>query len=169
MTIQTKSNSNSKARTALTAFLLVATAIPAGGCRICAECNDLDYPAYGGAWQRTRRDAGRVGSVFDPAGAKAADLVARDEPERPDQRERRRQTEAGVISPFRRDREESDTGNADPVESDDADQLRERSEELRNRSLDDIQIEGEENLRNKGIDDIEINVVPGQPAPPAVL
>jgi hypothetical protein len=51
------------------------------GCTIPSDCGDLDYPTYGGAWQRTRRDSGRVGSVFDPAGARAATLSPRELPE----------------------------------------------------------------------------------------
>ncbi|WP_144057570.1 hypothetical protein [Novipirellula maiorica] len=61
---------------------------PTTGCRICAECEDLAYPAYGGAWQRTRRDGGRVGSIFDPAGARTPELVSRDLPLSPDEKER---------------------------------------------------------------------------------
>lgn len=48
------------------------------GCRICQDCGDLDYPTYGGAWERTRRDSGRVGSIFDPAGARSATLSDRE-------------------------------------------------------------------------------------------
>ena len=43
---------------------------PGFGCRICQTCDE--YPAFGGSWQRTNRVSGRVGSVFDPAGAKVA-------------------------------------------------------------------------------------------------
>lgn len=54
------------------------------GCTIPSDCGDLDYPTYGGAWQRTRRDSGRVGSVFDPAGARSATLVQRDQDDDPE-------------------------------------------------------------------------------------
>ena len=54
-------------------FALVLT-----GCTLCQNCGDLDYPTYGGAWERTRRDSGRVGSIFDPAGARSATLSDRD-------------------------------------------------------------------------------------------
>lgn len=53
------------------------------GCTLCQDCGDLDYPTYGGAWERTRRDSGRVGSVFDPAGARTARLSSR-EPQQDD-------------------------------------------------------------------------------------
>lgn len=47
----------------LASILLLAT-----GCTICADCDLDSYNAYGGRWQRTDRDAGRVGSLFHPAG-----------------------------------------------------------------------------------------------------
>ncbi|MCM2369304.1 hypothetical protein [Aporhodopirellula aestuarii] len=63
-------------------FTLVAViAMPCvslvGGCRLCADCDLESYPSYGGVWQRTLRDSGRVGSIFDPGGSRAADLSAR--------------------------------------------------------------------------------------------
>lgn len=58
------------------------------GCRICSDCGDGDYPAYGGAWQRTVRETGRVGSIFDPAGGRIANLTDRDDPVEIDQRQR---------------------------------------------------------------------------------
>jgi hypothetical protein len=62
--------------------LAVAAAVLAGGviagCTIPSDCGDLDYPTYGGAWERTRRDGGRVGSIFDPAGARVSSLAPRD-------------------------------------------------------------------------------------------
>ena len=57
-------------------LLLVLVAV--GGCRLCQDCGDLDYPTYGGAWERTIRDRGRVGSVFDPAGAQSPKLSKRE-------------------------------------------------------------------------------------------
>jgi len=39
------------------------------GCSMCSNCDLETYSAYGGRWQRTDRTAGRVGSVFHPAGA----------------------------------------------------------------------------------------------------
>jgi hypothetical protein len=65
---------------AVAVILLGGSAL--SGCTLCQDCGDLDYPTYGGAWERTRRDSGRVGSVFDPAGARTAKLADRDaEPE----------------------------------------------------------------------------------------
>ncbi|MFG0254621.1 MAG: hypothetical protein ACF787_05930, partial [Rhodopirellula sp. JB053] len=48
--------------------------VSSGGCRLCADCDLESYPSYGGAWQRTLRDSGRVGSIFDPGGSRASDL-----------------------------------------------------------------------------------------------
>lgn len=39
---------------------------------MCQQCDIDSYGAYGGRWQRTNRDHGRVGSVFQPAGAQVA-------------------------------------------------------------------------------------------------
>jgi hypothetical protein len=62
----------------LFACLPILLACSLTGCTICQDCGDLDYPTYGGAWERTRRDSGRVGSVFDPAGVRVAALSPRD-------------------------------------------------------------------------------------------
>lgn len=58
---------------------VLGSLILVGGCRLCADCDDDAYASYGGAWQRTNRDAGRVGSVFDPGGSRASDLSQRAE------------------------------------------------------------------------------------------
>lgn len=67
-------------RMAALAAVVVSGGVLAG-CTIPSDCGDLDYPTYGGAWQRTRRDSGRVGSVFDPAGARTATLSPRELPD----------------------------------------------------------------------------------------
>lgn len=56
---------------------VLCTLLLVGGCRLCADCDDLAYPSYGGAWQRTHRDEGRVGSIFDPGGSRVSDLSQR--------------------------------------------------------------------------------------------
>ena len=76
-------------RTASAVFsliLLVTLVVPSTGCRLCADCEMDAYPAYGGAWERTLRETGRVGSVFDPGGVRAADIEARTDPETADRR-----------------------------------------------------------------------------------
>jgi len=67
-------------RSMLTAVAIVV-GVTVAGCTIPSDCGDLDYPTYGGAWQRTRRDSGRVGSIFDPAGARTATLSPKELPE----------------------------------------------------------------------------------------
>lgn len=87
---------------------LLACLISMGGCRLCSDC-DLDaYPAYGGTWQRTNRESGRVGSLFDPGGSRAADLSARADSDENDARNRERYG----------DNESADVGN--DARSDDA-------------------------------------------------
>jgi hypothetical protein len=53
-----------------TALLTVLALAFVGGCTLCDNCEDGAYPAFGGRWQRTDRHHGRVGSLFDPGGAK---------------------------------------------------------------------------------------------------
>ncbi len=60
------------------AFCWLLALVALGGCRLCQDCGDMDYPTYGGAWERTLRDRGRVGSVFDPAGAQSPKLSKRE-------------------------------------------------------------------------------------------
>ncbi|MEM9588984.1 MAG: hypothetical protein AAGA03_17015, partial [Planctomycetota bacterium] len=59
-------------------FLAAGLLVTSGGCRLCGECDVDNYAAFGGAWERTVPDRGRVGSVFDPAGGRAAQLADRD-------------------------------------------------------------------------------------------
>jgi hypothetical protein len=41
----------------------------ASGCTLCCAPFDCDYPYCGGKWVRTNPSSGRVGSLFDEAGA----------------------------------------------------------------------------------------------------
>ncbi|HAA70934.1 MAG TPA: hypothetical protein DCE55_17480 [Planctomycetaceae bacterium] len=54
--------------TRITTTLLIVSLLVTSGCAICASPGDYEYAAYGGRWQRTDRNNGRVGSVLDPAG-----------------------------------------------------------------------------------------------------
>ncbi len=97
------------------ALLLASFAFSFTGCTLCQPCGELDYPTYGGAWERTRRDGGRVGSVFDPAGARSAVLSDRDsDPE--DRSIRTSQGGSGITDPDKRG-DEQDAN--DPDRSDD--------------------------------------------------
>lgn len=127
----------------LECILLVALAQIAG-CTIPLDCGDLDYPTYGGAWQRTRRDSGRVGSIFDPAGARVASLSPREDPERD---EAGRSIRDSILSvPGQRSDASGTLPEPMPDEPSPSDRL--DPERLRDLQLDDIQIE------------------PGPPAPP---
>ena len=117
------------------ALLMLPTAT---GCRLCAECEPEAYPSYGGAWQRTLREHGRVGSVFDPGGSRASDLHPRTEPESfgappqpasPDEPDRTEEQEADENQ--RRDDRES---------QDSEDRLEQRRRELERLQLDDLQV-----------------------------
>lgn len=80
-------------RTASAVFsliLLVTLVLPSTGCRFCTDCGMDAYPAYGGAWERTLRETGRVGSVFDPGGVRVSDIEPRTDPETADRRIRGR-------------------------------------------------------------------------------
>ena len=48
--------------------LLIASLAALSGCAMCAGPFDHNYPAFGGAWQRSDPVNGRVGSIFEPAG-----------------------------------------------------------------------------------------------------
>ena len=147
---------------AIALLIALPLGLPLGGCRICADCEDLDYPAYGGAWQRTLRNSGRVGSVFDPGGAKAGNLVDRTAPEEPDQIERNRQ-ESQSQDPDMTDPGEIDSPDrGNPDDGRDEGSMRDREDRLRNRGLDDIESDGEDELRRKGLDDIEVRIIPGR-------
>lgn len=148
--------------------LISISVAPLGGCRICAECDDLDYPSYGGAWQRTRRDGGRVGSMFDPAGARAATLVSRDTPLDSDVIERQRQEQRDDGGTDLQDPDEMDEDREleEPDSDDSREGAQEREDELRQKKLEDIEFDGEDEMRNKSLDEINIRIIPGQPLPP---
>jgi hypothetical protein len=108
------------------------------GCTLCQDCGDLDYPTYGGAWERTRRDSGRVGSIFDPAGARTAKLADRDA--EPDTDER----SPAKVTPEAEDQEDA-SGPDDPknegsstTEPSPSDRQDDAENQLRDLDLEDI-------------------------------
>lgn len=134
------------------------------GCRICADCEDRAYPAYGGRWHRTIRDHGRVGSLFEPAGGLADNLAARDTPPTADDLERRRyQRRNQVLDP-----EELDEDPQRLQDEQDEQRLRERSERLRERDLDEIEVPDEQQQREKQLEEIDIRVIQGGDSPPVL-
>ncbi len=141
----------------LAATLVCAGLLPLTGCRICGDCEDLAYAAYGGSWQRTSRYEGRVGSVFDSAGGKGAVLVDRDKPPSQDELQRKTQdVPPNLFGPdsdepgFEKEEPRSDSDQP-PIDSSPMDQLR-------GRKLEDIREEKEEELRNRKLDDINMEV-----------
>ena len=134
-----------------------------GGCRICADCEDMNYPAFGGSWQRTNPSVGRVGSVFDPGGAKASSLVSRDTPPKPDALERERLDTQGDKLP---DPDREDPGAEDEPQNQDERDFDSKADELRNLELDDIDTDDAGDLQNKTLD--QIRLIPGKPAPPTI-
>lgn len=134
------------------AVVLCSSLATLSGCRLCGDC-DLDaYPSYGGAWQRTLRDSGRVGSLFDPGGSRASDLSARVDAESMEQEIRNRNS-AGGSNEDATDRETDDA--ADPLKDqgdvrdrnfDNDQQLKDMEDRLRDLDLQDI------NYRHPGDD-----------------
>ncbi|NND96303.1 MAG: hypothetical protein HKN47_03110 [Pirellulaceae bacterium] len=147
------------ARCLIVATLLFAVGI-LSGCRLCDTSEDLAYPAYGGAWQRTVRDSGRVGSLFDPAGARASELVSREAPITADELERSRREEEDKADRPSDETDDEDpessasddpmdlgpdqndgTPNLDPSDDSPSDpELEDRKRKLRDQDLEDIKI-----------------------------
>lgn len=138
-------------------LLVLLVSVSSTGCRLCCNEGDEDYAAYGGAWQRTRRDSGRVGSIFDPAGAKASALVDRNDPATPDVIDRQRREDEPDSYLLEPDKAPSaDDDDQDPTQDADAkaeEEQRRRVDDLRGGTLEDINVQ-------------EINVTPGELVPP---
>lgn len=116
------------------------------GCRLCSNCEMGDYSAYGGSWDRTSREGGRVGSIFDPGGAQLASLVNRDNPPTAEELERQRQAnDPDAI----RERKEEAERQAEQEEQDrlqeqrnsENDEDRRKRDEEKDRELDELDIE----------------------------
>ncbi|WP_345689373.1 hypothetical protein [Novipirellula caenicola] len=145
----------SVAKKLLLLVVLVSLA-PTTGCRICADCEDLAYPAYGGAWQRTRRDGGRVGSIFDPAGARTPELVSRDLPLSPDEKERAKRSGD-------EDRPLEETDGIDRESTPDRDPMNLDNEDSDRNQYDQDMQRKEQELRDLDLD--EIRILRGSPEP----
>lgn len=136
--------------------LMLLGLAPLTGCRICPDCDDIAYPAFGGSWQRTKRDSGRVGSVFDPAGGKTSELAPRDSPTATDELERIRQQGRVPRVP---DEDEMRGDDTDIPEDD-------PRNDLRQRGLDDLEDDGGGGLRDRDLRDIEVKVINEGEMPP---
>ena len=141
---------------AIALILLISSLLPVGGCRICSDCEDMDYPAYGGSWQRTLRNEGRVGSVFAPAGGKTGELIDRDVPPDPVELERQRQEEKENLFDTDADEPKSESDRMPP-------QYDSPLEPIRDPNLDDD--EGENDLRKRDPEDINVNRGPSPDSP----
>ena len=139
------------------AMVTIVLSLAAGtsGCRLCEDCGDVSYTAYGGAWQRVLRNEGRVGSVFEPAGGKTPELVGRDVPPGPAELERRRQrSESDYLAP---DRSFRDQDSAEP-------ETEEAEDSLQDRQLDEIkESDRERQLRDRQLEDIKTLMIPAPP------
>ena len=137
----------------LLSFCLIALA---GGCRLCCNDSDTDYAAFGGAWQRTERTSGRVASLFDPGGARAASLSPRNQPinDGPAATEPTEDSSEDLEDqPL-----DLDSGLDEDVDEDlqpapDAD-------DLRSLELDDLEDDETDRLKDLDLEDIEVKVVP---------
>jgi hypothetical protein len=51
-------------------FAAIVLLIPIlfSGCALCTNCEDENYSAFGGRWERDVANHGRVGSAFEEAG-----------------------------------------------------------------------------------------------------
>ncbi len=58
------------------AVLLMGLTGAAAGCAMCSSCDDYNYSAQGGRWQRADPVFGRVGSAFTDAGFRVSDEEA---------------------------------------------------------------------------------------------
>lgn len=135
------------------AAVALTSLLAATGCALPSDQGDMDYPTFGGAWQRTRPDSGRVGSVFDPAGARLATLSPKSPP-RMDETERTAGDSILLVPPEgssgKAKAADANSGEDDQPESDNAASPSDRSDRDRLRSLE---------LN-------EISIEAGEPAPP---
>ncbi len=86
--------------------------------------------------------------------------------QKPDALERERQNLRGKADTRYPDEERGAEGerSLDP----EAKELKEKTDDLRGRKLEDIEEEKEQKLRQKNLDDINVNVIPGEPMPPVL-
>jgi len=156
--MRTQPTSKSDRLTAWTVVILTTVLLGGvSGCRLCCDGEDIAYPAYGGVWERTERNSGRVGSLYDPAGARAASLADRNAPADNDE------ARSNIIPPGRLDEE---LLNEPPVEPVPEDMPQPRSEEESDEEFQERLKEFQK--RKKQEDDAMLNtmIIPGTPLPP---
>ncbi|MCA9135697.1 MAG: hypothetical protein KDB00_03035 [Planctomycetales bacterium] len=131
--------------------LVVGVIVSGSGCRLCCDLEDRDYPAYGGAWERTSRSSGRVGSLFDPGGARSSQLSPRDQAGDDDGGRRR-------IAPGRNNAGENE-GDGTPRPNDSQQKSDQETEQEFQDRLKKLQDEN---------DMLSAEVIPGDLAPPTL-
>jgi hypothetical protein len=132
--------------------LLIASAavFTGSGCRLCCDSEDAAYPAYGGVWERTDRDSGRVGSLFDPGGARQSSLSTKESADQYQDALRR-------MGPMNGEESEDDQGEDDP------------SRDAPEQKKFDSESEEEFQQRRKKIERmLNTSVIPGEPLPPSL-
>jgi hypothetical protein len=134
-------------RRLLASLLLGGSVIPSVGCRLCCNTEDQAYPAYGGVWQRTLRNEGRVGSITNPGGARSSNLSPRGSvPESTPFSDDQLDNGVQETTPESLDRDETPGEEQFQPESDE--EFQKRFEEFQREKLE------------------EINIVPGELLPP---
>lgn len=138
-----------------TAAFAVALTSPfaAVGCTLTSDQGDMDYPTFGGAWQRTRPDSGRVGSIFDPAGARLATLSPKSPPRMEETERTAGDSILSVPPDSAPDQAKTPDQDRQPGDLERPDDSASPSDRL-----------GPERLRKLELD--EISIEPGEPAPP---
>ncbi|MEM9827775.1 MAG: hypothetical protein AAF958_14385 [Planctomycetota bacterium] len=131
------------------------------GCRIVSDVGEADFPAYGGVWQRSDRDSGLVGSLFDPAGGRVAVTVNRDQPSEAD--EQMRQEGLGDDGPTSEDEDRAEQARRKAEGLDKPDDVEDA--DPRTPKLEDMEDEDSLRLRDLKLEDIEVKRV----APPSEL
>lgn len=143
--------------TRFAAILVTVLLGSASGCRLCCDSEDIAYPAYGGVWERIERNQGRVGSLYDPAGARASNLTDRNAPAENDD------ARSNIIPPQRLEEDLQDDSPIDPVPEPRPRSEGETEEEFEER-LKKFQ---EEQMKDGDDDMLNAMIIPGSPQPPS--
>ncbi len=144
----------------LLVILLTVTLGSSLGCRLCCDGEDIAYPAYGGVWERTLRNQGRVGSLYDPAGARTADLADRNAPAENEA------SRSSIIPPERLEQDAEDEAPAEPVPDDN---LPPRSEgETEEEFQERLKKFQQEQLEPQGNKPLNARIILGEPQPPSI-
>lgn len=156
----TPSSAAAVSRGLATALLLIVVLATSTGCRLCCDPETEAFPAYGGAWERTNRTSGRVGSTFDPGGARIGSFTPRETANQVDLLDTDRLQENQGDEDAPPNETEPDDGTEGNAETDseaaDREAERERKFQERLKSFEERQLE-------------DIDVIPGTPLPPDVF